>query len=165
MAERGKARLGVARELSVRRDVLDSALERIERDVRVLRRDVLVWRVGDRVAGQSSPIADPIETKAENPYRMIEIQNEGGSPQYWITHKGECQGTWYKGEKNTFIMVKVDDVVTAYGMSYKEDNTHNYGAPNVEVIANIRIFSDGKLVAKGIENVGYIVGSEEKPKQ
>src|SRR5262249_16244126 len=42
MAERGKAGLGVARELSVRRDVLDAALEGIERDLRILRRDVLV---------------------------------------------------------------------------------------------------------------------------
>jgi len=103
--------------------------------------------------------AESVETK-DNPYHMMEIKNEGGSPQYWILRKGECNAQKYNGTEgeNFFIMAKIGDQITAFGFGHHEDNSHNYGAPDVDVKANITIFSDGKIVTPDTDN-GVLLGT------
>jgi hypothetical protein len=98
------------------------------------------------------------EVSQTSEYRMITVTNEGGSPQiYYTPHNQYNTNTRIEtGETFTKVMRK-GDMFTVIGMSYYEDNTHNYGAPNVTVTANIKIYVDSRLVKQGVDQVTYIV--------
>lgn len=95
---------------------------------------------------------------AQSEYRMITITNEGGSPQIYYTPKGQSNTAIRIETEESFTkMMKKGDMFTVIGLSYSEDNTHNYGVPNIIVTANIKVYADSNLVKQGVNNVTYIV--------
>jgi hypothetical protein len=63
MAQGKKARLSGAGMLSIGRDVLHATLKIGERDLRMLRRYVLIWLVIDGIARQFLPVPRPIDAE------------------------------------------------------------------------------------------------------
>lgn len=85
---------------------------------------------------------------------VVNVHNSGGSPECFITHSGVT--TKYT-TSTVMAQVSDGDVITVLGQSYSIDNTYNYGAPNVNVVAEIAIFIDGTQVKSGINHATYIV--------
>lgn len=83
---------------------------------------------------------------------MATITNTGGSPEVFIT--SNCVTTRY-ATPSLNIEVKKGDVITALGFSYSTDNSNNYGGVDVNVIANITIQIDNKIVKTGVGHCSY----------
>jgi len=93
---------------------------------------------------------DPVN----NTIHVVNVHNSGGSPECFISHAGLT--TKYT-TSTVMAQVSDGDVITVLGQSYSIDNTYNYGAPNVNVIAEIAIFIDGIQVKSGVNHATYMV--------
>jgi len=91
---------------------------------------------------------------ANDAIHVVNVHNSGGSPECFITHAGLT--TKYT-TSTVAAQVSDGDVITALGQSYSIDNSQNYGAPNVNVVAEIAIFIDGVEVKSGINHTTYMV--------
>lgn len=91
---------------------------------------------------------------ANDAIHVVNVHNSGGSPECFITHTGLT--TKYTTSTVT-AQVSDGDVITVLGQSYSIDNTYNYGAPNVNVIAEIAIFVDGIPAKSGVNHVTYMI--------
>jgi len=94
---------------------------------------------------------DPAKSDA---IHVVTVHNSGGSPECFVSHNGVV--TKY-ATSYVITQAEAGDVITALGQSYSIDNSQNYGAPDVNVIANISIFVDGVEVKNGINHATYMV--------
>jgi hypothetical protein len=81
-----------------------------------------------------------------SPYRIVEIQNEGYSPSYFVNNDFYAQTT-FNGIADNKIFCNVGEIITAHGYYYSADN----------IVPNIRIYCNGILVRQGVGTVIYTV--------
>lgn len=90
-----------------------------------------------------------------NPIHQVTVLMEGGDPQVYINKCGEEQKVLKGSVITTFI--REGYTITATAFSYSEDNSNNYGAPDVHVDSKITIMVDNKIVDSGKEMVSYYI--------
>lgn len=97
--------------------------------------------------------ANEIETTESDVY-SVKVFNSGGSPKVYIT--SDCNTTSQSGG-SVNLYAKKGTTITAQGLSYHIDNSNNYGAPDVDEVANITIIVNDVIVKEGKDLVSYTI--------